>query len=46
MSHDLAPTIAECVYAAMPGLLQDAALAASRISRKKSLFCTPIVQFA
>jgi hypothetical protein len=35
MSHDQALPGSRPVYAAMPGLLQDAALAASRLSRKK-----------
>jgi hypothetical protein len=35
MLHDQALPDPRPVYAAMPGLLQDAALAASRLSRKK-----------
>jgi hypothetical protein len=35
MLHDRAPPEPPSIYAAMPGLLQDAALAASRLSRKK-----------
>jgi hypothetical protein len=35
MLHDQALPVPILVYVAMPGLLQDAALAASRLSRKK-----------